>query len=115
MTVFLAILAVLVPASVTLFGYWFKQQADKRLTQEQDQANARLRQEQEESQKRLDQEQAQENDRLRLDAAMRAAALFGPSGDAMGNSARSASGLLALTRLGFGELAVALLVDLWHP
>jgi len=115
MTVFLAILAVLVPASVTLFGYWFKQQADKRLAQERDQANARLRQEQEESQKRLDQEQAQENDRLRLDAAMRAAALFGPSGDIKGNAARSASGLLALTRLGFAELAVALLVDLWHP
>jgi hypothetical protein len=46
---------------------------------------------------------------------MRAASLFGPSGDAMGNAARSASGLLALTRLGFAELAVALLVDLWHP
>jgi hypothetical protein len=115
MTIFLAILAVLVPASVTLSGYWFKQQADKRLAQERDQAHDRLVQEQKESQKRLDQEQAQENDRLRLDAAMRAADLFSTSDDAMGNAARSASGLLALTRLGFAELAVALLVDLWHP
>lgn len=115
MTVFLALLAVLVPASVTLIGYWFKQQADRRLTQERDQARARLDQEQDESQKRLAQEQQQANDRLRLDAAMRAAGLFGPSGDAVGNAARSASGLLALTRLDFAELAVALLVDLWHP
>jgi hypothetical protein len=115
MTVFLAILAVLVPASVTLSGYWFKKQADKRLAQERDQAHDRLVQERKESQKRLDQEQAQENDRLRLDAAMRAADLFSTSADAMGNAARSASGLLALTRLGFAELAVALLVDLWHP
>ena len=73
MTVFLALLAVLVPASVTLIGYWFKQQADRRLTQERDQARARLDQEQDESQKRLAQEQQQANDRLRLDAAMRAA------------------------------------------
>jgi hypothetical protein len=57
----------------------------------------------------------QENDRLRLDAAMRAADLFSPSGDVIDNAARSASGLLALTRLDFAELAVALLVDLWHP
>jgi hypothetical protein len=104
MTVVLALLAVLVPASVTLVGYWFKQQAGKRLTQEQEQ-----------SRKRLVQEQQQENDRLRLDAAMRAAKLFSPSGDAAGDAASSASGLLALTRLGFADLAVALLVDLWSP
>jgi hypothetical protein len=126
MTVVLALLVVLVPASVTLIGYWFKQQAERRLAQEREQAQEqlaqeheesqrRLAQEHEESQRRLDQEQAQENDRLRLDAAMRAADLFSPSGDAMGNAARSASGLLALTRLDFAELAVALLVDLWHP
>ena len=35
MTVILALLVVLVPASVTLIGYWFKQQADKRLSEEQ--------------------------------------------------------------------------------
>lgn len=104
MAIFLALLAVLVPASVTLIGYWFKQQSERRLTQDH-----------EDSQKRLAQEREQENDRLRLDAAMRAADLFGPSGDTMGDAARSASGLLALTRLGFAELAVALLVDLWHP
>jgi hypothetical protein len=98
---------------VTLIGYWFKQQADRRLTQERDEAHERLAQEHEESQKRLAQEQQQANDRLRLDAAMRAASLFGPAGAAMGNAAKSASGLLALTRLDFAELAVALLVDLW--
>jgi hypothetical protein len=115
MTVFLALVAVLVPASVTLIGYWFKQQADKRLALERDQARDRLEQEQRESQRRLAQEQEQANDRLRLDAAMRAADLFGPSGNAIGDAAKSASGLLALTRLGFAELAVALLVDLWNP
>lgn len=115
MTVFLALLAVLVPASVTLIGYWFKQQSERRLVQDRDQARERLTQEHEDSQKRLAQEREQENDRLRLDAAMRAAGLFGPSGGAMGDAARSASGLLALTRLDFAELAVALLVDLWHP
>jgi len=93
MAVFLALLAVLAPASVTLIGYWFKEQSQKRLAQERE----------------------QQNDRLRLDAAMRAADLFRPSGDLEDNAARSASGLLALTRLDFAELAVALLVDLWHP
>src|SRR6266496_610977 len=61
------------------------------------------------------QEQKQENDRLRLDAAMHAADLFGPSGDAQTSAAKSASGLLALARLDFADLAVALLVDLWAP
>lgn len=115
MTVVLALLAVAVPASVTLFGYWFKQQSERRLAQEREQERARLAQERDDSQKRLDQERVQENTRLRLDAAMRAASLFGSSGDAIGSSPRSASGLLALTRLDFADLAVALLVDLWHP
>jgi hypothetical protein len=115
MTVFLAMIAILVPASVTLTGYWFKQQSDKRLAQEREQGQEQLAQEREGSLKRLAQEREQESDRLRLDAAMRAADLFSPSSDAIDNAARSASGLLALTRLGFAELAVALLVDLWHP
>ena len=52
---------------------------------------------------------------MKLDAAMRAADLFTPSGCAVSNAARSASGLLALARLGFADLAVAQLVDLWSP
>ena len=126
MTVFLALLAVLVPASVTLIGYWFKRQSDTRLKQEreqeeerlrqkQGQEDERLRQQQKQEDERLRQNQEQENNRLRLDAAMRAADLFGSSHSALGNASRSASGLLALTRLDFAELAVALLVDLWKP
>ena len=116
MTVVLALFAVFVPASVTLVGYWFRQQSEKRLEQEQKQSTDRLAEEHEQSGKRLEQQQKQENDRLRLDAAIRAADLFThASGDAVANSARSASGLLALTRLGFADLAVALLVDLWSP
>lgn len=115
MTFVLALIAVLVPASVTLFGYWFKQQSEKRLTEERKQAENRLAQEKDQSDKRLAQEQEQQNERLRLDAAMRAADLFGPSGQAASSAARSASGLLALTRLSFADLAVAQLVNLWSP
>jgi hypothetical protein len=104
MTVFLALIAILVPASVAAAGLLFKQQAEKRLAEEQEQ-----------SEKRLAQEKEQENNRLKLDAAMRAADLFTPSGCAVSNAARSASGLLALARLGFADLAVAQLVDLWSP
>jgi len=104
MTVFLALIAILIPASVTAAGLLFRQQAEKRLTEEHQQ-----------SEKRLLQEQEQENHRLKLDAAMRAADLFIPSGCAVSNAARSASGLLALARLGFADLAVAQLVDLWSP
>lgn len=91
MTVFLALIATLVPASVAAAGVLFKQQADKRLFQEQE----------------------QENHRLKLDAAMRAADLFTSSDSSVGNAARTASGLLALARLGFADLAVTQLVDLW--
>jgi hypothetical protein len=115
MTVVLALLAVLVPASVALVGYWFKDQSQKRLAQDQRQSEDRLAQEHQQTEERLTQEQRQENDRLRLDAAMRAADLFGPSDGAESSAARSASGLLALTRLDFADLAVALLVDLWPP
>jgi hypothetical protein len=115
MTVFLALLAVLVPASVTLTGFWFKQQSEKRLAQEASQEKKRMQQEQEQENERLRQQQKQENDRLRLDAAMQAAELFGSSSTMVGSASRSASGLLALARLDFAELAVALLVDLWHP
>jgi hypothetical protein len=111
MTVALALLALLVPASVTLIGYWIKQEAENRHSQEHEEAEKRLALEREESEKRLAQERVQENDRLRLDAAMRAAESVGPSGNAI----TSAAGLLALARLGFADLAIALLVDLWCP
>jgi hypothetical protein len=50
--------------------------------------------------------------RLQLEAAMRAGELFSPTGSTPAVPAAMASGLLALTKLGHAELAVALLVDL---
>lgn len=115
MNVFLALIAVLVPASVTLVGFWYKRQSEKRLAQEKEESDKQLSQEHERSEKRLAQEEKQENDRLRLDAAMHAADLFNFSGNTQTSAAKSASGLLALARLDFADLAVALLVDLWSP
>jgi hypothetical protein len=92
-TIVLAIIAVLVPASVTLVGYWIKQQSEKRLALEHE----------------------QENYQSKIDLALRATELFGPSGDAPASSAKSAAGLLALAHLDFVDLALALLVDLWNP
>jgi hypothetical protein len=93
MTVALAALAVLVPASVTLVGYWIKQQSERRLALRHD----------------------QDNYQSRIDLALRATDLFGSSGDVPANSAKSAAGLLALAHLDFVDLALALLVDLWSP
>ncbi len=60
--------------------------------------------------RRARQEHQDEEARLKLDAAMRAGALFsGPEP----HPAAIASGLLALTRLDRADLAVALLVELW--
>ena len=115
MTAFLALIAILVPASVTVTGLLFKQQADNRLAEDKQQADDRLAQDKKQADDRLAQEREQANHRLKLDAAMRAADLFTPSGCAVSNAARSASGLLALARLGFADLAVAQLVDLWSP
>lgn len=115
MTAFLALIAILVPASVTVTGLLFKQQADNRLAEDKQQADDRLAQDKKQADDRLAQEKEQANHRLKLDAAMRAADLFTPSGCAVSNAARSASGLLALARLGFADLAVAQLVDLWSP
>jgi hypothetical protein len=94
--------SVLVPATVALVGYWLKDQAEKRLAQERDQSD-----------KRLEQQRVDEQGRLQLDAAMRAATLLEVKDGGKPSRAASASGLLALTRLGQAELAVALLVDLW--
>ncbi len=120
MTVFLALLAILVPASVTLAGFMIKKSTDMRASKQQQDAQAqrnlereqsekRLAQEREQSEKRLAQEHEEQKFRLRLDAAIRAAEAAGPSG----NAVTSAAGLLALARLDFADLAVALLVDLW--
>lgn len=102
MEALLALIAIAVPASVTLVGYWMKRQSDRRLAQEAEQAE-----------KRLAQQHSEERSRLRLDAAMRAADLFGVRGDALPNPASGASGLLALTQLDHADLAVVLLADLW--
>ncbi|HLQ33773.1 MAG TPA: hypothetical protein VK457_13895 [Chloroflexota bacterium] len=120
MTVFLALLAILVPASVALAGFMIKKSADMRTSKQQQEAQAqralereqsekRLAQKREQSEKRLAQEHEEQNFRLRLDAAIRAADSAGPSG----NAVTSAAGLLALARLDLADLAVALLVDLW--
>jgi len=120
MTVFLALLAILVPASVTLAGFMIKKSTDMRASQQQqdaqsqrdmerDQSEKRLAMEREQSEKRLAQEHEEEKFRLRLDAAIRAAESAGPAG----NEVTSAAGLLALARLDFADLAIALLVDLW--
>jgi hypothetical protein len=71
-------LAILVPASVTVVGYWFKQQDDRRLVQEQN-----------DSEKERFQAREKEKDRLRLDAAMKAAALFEPTGSDAHDSAKA--------------------------
>jgi hypothetical protein len=92
-TVALALLAALVPASVALVGYWFKQQSDKRLALQHE----------------------QDDYRSKIDLALRATDLFGPSGDAPASSAKSAAGLLALAHLDLVDLALALIIDLWRP
>ena len=62
--------------------------------------------------RRVSLEHRDEQARLKLDAAMRAGALFSAA-DRQADPASIASGLLALTRLDHADLAVALLVDLW--
>jgi hypothetical protein len=80
---------VLVTAAVSLIGVLATWQANRRTRQEH----------------------RDEQARLKLDAAMRAGALF--SSEQGADPASIASGLLALTRLDHADLAVALLVDLW--
>ena len=63
--------------------------------------------------RRLNAEHAEQYKQLKLEAAMRAGASFATAGDTPVDPATAASSLLALTRLGQSELAVALLVDLW--
>jgi hypothetical protein len=103
-TVVLALLTVLIPATVTLIGYRIKQQSDKRLDLKNAQEN-----------KRLDLQNEQENYRSKIELALRAIDLFKSSGDTPASSAVSAAGLLALAHLDFADLALALLVHLWSP
>jgi hypothetical protein len=98
----LAFVGALVTATVSVIGFGVARQSNRRLADEGKRAEERLRQEHEEEQRRL-----------RLDAAMRAGALFAPSPDRSAHPASMASGLLALTKLDQAGLAVALLVDLW--
>lgn len=95
MTVVLALLVVLVPASVTLVGYWIKQQSDKRLNLQHE----------------------QDNYSSKIDLALRAIDLLGAPGDSpdTASSAKSSAAFLALAHLDFVDLALALLVDLWNP
>src|SRR5262245_9177816 len=94
----LAFVGVLVTATVSVIGFGVTRQSNRRLLHESRQAEARLRQDREDEQRRL-----------KLDAAMRAGALFAPSGDQVANPASVASGLLSLTKLDHADLAVALL------
>ena len=93
---------VLVPATGILVGSMTTRQANRRLQQEHAVEVARRRQEHQD-----------EEARLRLDAAMKAGALFSSNDGRPTDPAAVASGLLALTRLNHTYLAVTLLVDLW--
>ncbi|MFF7646259.1 hypothetical protein [Streptomyces canus] len=87
----LTFVGVLVGASVSLIGYVLNHRTERRLGQEQ------------EEQRR----------QLKLEAAMRAGQLVSPTESGPAHPAALASGLLALTKLDYADLAVALLVDLW--
>jgi hypothetical protein len=97
-------LSVTVPALVALIGISLTYLSSKRLAQDRQQSQARLAQDRKQSEARV-----------RLDAAIKAADLFHPTGDPTAGAARSAAGLLALTQLDQSDLAVALLADLWSP
>ncbi|MDT0486132.1 hypothetical protein [Streptomyces doebereineriae] len=87
----LTYIGVLVSASVALIGYGVNLQTEQRLWTEQE----------------------EQQRQLRLEAAMRAGQLVSPGDSGPAHPAALASGLLALTRLDHGDLAVVLLVDLW--
>jgi hypothetical protein len=91
LTAVVGFVSVLVTAAVSLIGLTITRQSNRRLSQESEQAEHRLR----------------------LDAAMRAGALFSAKGSEPVDPASIASSLLALTKLDHAELAAALLVDFW--
>jgi hypothetical protein len=98
----LTFVGVVVTACTSLITTTVTREADRRRAHEHS-----------ETERRLDREHGDENARLRLDAAMRAGALFNPDGNVAPDPASVASGLLSLTELGRSDLAVVLLVDLW--
>jgi hypothetical protein len=89
------LLGIIIPATVALTGtavtILLTRQSDRRLRREHD----------------------DEQRRLRLDAAMQAGALLGPTAAGPAHRASVTSALLALTRLDHADRAVALLTDLW--
>ncbi|MFH8896953.1 hypothetical protein ACH4HG_11195 [Streptomyces coeruleorubidus] len=91
LTAVLTFIGVLVTASVSLIGLMLNSQTERRLAQEH----------------------ADQQRQLKLDAAMRAGQLISPTELGSAHPAAMASGLLALTKLDYADLAVALLVDLW--
>ena len=91
LTAVLTFIGVLVTASVSLIGLMLNSQTERRLAQEH----------------------ADQQRELKLDAAMRAGQLISPTESGSAHPAAMASGLLALTKLDYADLAVALLVDLW--
>ena len=99
----LGVVAVLIPGVTALVGTFVTRQTQQR--QEFDRQQTELR---------LAHEHDEQEERLRLEAAMRAGSLFNPDGETPADPAAVASALLALTRLQRADLAVALLVDLWH-
>jgi hypothetical protein len=102
LTAIVGFAGLFITATVSLIGMTVTRQANRRLSQEREQVD-----------RRLAQEHRDEESRLRLDAAMRAGALFSSSDSAPVASASIASSLLALTKLNNADLAVALLVDFW--
>lgn len=93
LTAILAFAGVLVTATVSIVGLTLTRQSNRRLTSES----------------------GDQDRRLRLDAAMRAGESFTASTSKPVAPASIASSLLALTKLGSPDLAVALLVDFWSP
>ncbi|GAB1511452.1 hypothetical protein [Actinophytocola sp. KF-1] len=86
-----ALITAAATVAVAALGYFMNRQANRRSWREHQDEHARLK----------------------LDAAMRAGALFSGTDQHPADPAAVASGLLALTRLDHADLAVALLVDLW--
>jgi hypothetical protein len=112
LSVILTFVAALATAAVSFISITVKRESDRRQEQENARAARRLKKESKQAARRLKREHDDEEARLRLDAAMRAGALFS-SESGLVQPASVASGLLALTNLDRADLAVALLVDFW--
>jgi hypothetical protein len=98
----LAFVGVLVTCAATIIGFSVQRQAQAKLFEEHEQ-----------TEKRLAQDAQDKNRQFELEAAMRAGRLIAPEDGSSAGPSALASGLVALTNLNQGELAVSLLVDLW--